>query len=245
MTCPAPLSSVRLILPVKPLGHAKSRLKLSPHDRRLVAERLFVNTLTVALQCLQRGQVFVLTSDDRIAARAGRQGVTVVADAGDDLNGSLDAAIRSLNMKYAGDTLAVMVSDLPRLDPRALTGALLEGATVERPRHIVDHRGGGTTFVSMPPRARIPMCFGVDSARRFREAGSVPMPDTPDGITHDLDVLSDMHPLSTYQRECLGLPQPSSGRPRGRLSEDRTAGQEMRGDWIWAQGRSRTCDLSG
>jgi len=210
MNVPIPLASIRILLPVKALAHAKSRLDVPAHTRALIARRLFANTLEVTLQCVRPPQVFVMTDDLRVMDAASRRRVRTVDDTHNDLNMSLDSALTALRARFPEDTLAVMVTDLPRLTAPALTATLRDALSTRHPRHVIDQHGAGTTFVSMPPRRNLPMVFGPDSAQRFCDAGSLPMAFPPPGIAHDLDVLPDLKSLTAKQKEnlCLSILSP-------------------------------------
>ncbi|MEU4897305.1 hypothetical protein AB0B12_32080 [Streptomyces sp. NPDC044780] len=209
------LSSVRLLLPVKAFAEAKSRLNLPAHQRSLIARRLFLHTLDVALQCVRRQQVFVMTDDAEATSAAHRRRVRTLADAGVDLNTSLRSAVATLRHRFPDDTVVVIVTDLPRLAPPALTTTLVDAASSNHPRHVIDQHGVGTTLISIPPRFQLPMLFGPDSARRFTDAGSMPMLLPPPAIAHDLDRLSDLNALTPHQKEnlCRNTPSPSSAVP--------------------------------
>jgi 2-phospho-L-lactate guanylyltransferase len=210
MNAGIPLTSIRILLPAKAFDHAKSRLDVPAQERSLIARRLFVNTLDVALQCVRRQQVFVMTNDPQAMDAASRRRVLTLGDRPNDLNLSLQSALATLRARFPDDTVAVMVTDLPRLTAPVLTATLQEAASSRHPRHVIDQHGVGTTFVSIPPRRSLSMAFGPDSARRFSDAGSVPMSFPPPAIAHDLDVLSDLKALTPQQKEnlCPSTPSP-------------------------------------
>jgi 2-phospho-L-lactate guanylyltransferase len=197
------LQPVRLLLPVKALDKAKSRLRLDDAARRTVARWLFENTLDVALECVHPGQVFVVTSDGWVTQAAAQRNVAALDDTSGELNASVDRGLRSLRRRFPSAPLAVLVTDLPMLTPSVLRSALTDAGTSACPRHVVDHRGTGTTFLSIPPRMTFRMQFGPDSARRFSDAGSEAMPFPPREITHDLDFLVDLEALTPQQKETL------------------------------------------
>lgn len=200
---PDVLQRVRLLLPVKALDKAKSRLRLDDAARRTVARLLFENTLDVALECLDPGQVFVVTSDGWVREVAAHRDVAALDDTSGELNASVDRGLRSLGRRFPCAPLAVLVTDLPMLTPSVLRSALTDAGTSACPRHVVDHRGTGTTFISVPPRMTFRMQFGPDSARRFRDAGSEAMPFAPREISHDLDFRADLEALNPRQKETL------------------------------------------
>ena len=203
MTRHDPLGSIRILLPAKAFDQAKSRLNLSDRDRSLIARRLFVSTLDVSLQTVSPRQVFVMTDDPHARVLARRRQVRTVADTRGGLNPSLESALATLTARFPDDTVVVVVADLPRLTAPVLRAALLEAAASRQPRHVVDHHGLGTTFVSIPPHWNLPMVFGSESAQRFADAGSAPVLFPPPAITHDLDVLSDLTALAPQLKEKL------------------------------------------
>jgi len=205
MNARIPLTFIRILLPAKAFDHAKSRLDVPAQERSLIARRLFVNTLAEAMQCVRRLQVFVMTDDPRAMDAANSRRVRTLDDTSNDLNVSLQSALAALRARFPDDTVAVMVTDLPRLTAPVLRATLREASSSWHPRHIIDQHGVGTTFVSVPSRRSLSMVFGPDSARRFSAAGSVPMLFPPPAIAHDLDVLSDLHALTPKQKENLCL----------------------------------------
>ena len=203
MNMDSQLEAVRLLLPVKAFDRAKSRLALPDRQRTRVARLLFAHTLGISLQCLTPRQVVVMTSDPVARKLAARRGVKSLSDPSDDLNTSLEAVLHVLRKCFPASTLAVTVSDLPGLTAPILYRALRESSRSSHPAVVVDQHGTGTTFLSIPPKGRLPMHFGRNSARKFTEAGAVPLLFPPPGITHDLDVLSDLHPSFAIHQEDL------------------------------------------
>jgi len=200
----ASLASIRLVLPVKALTKAKSRLSTDGAARRIAAEFMFKRTLRIATASLDPRQVVVVTSDATVAKHARNSGAQVWRDSVADLNPALRLALAELRSFDSRSTLVVLVVDLPRLHVAQLRLALAEAATSRVPLHVADHRGTGTTFVSIPPDTDLPMVFGEDSAARFAELGSVQMAGAPPGLRTDLDTPDD-----PFQ---LDLPDPRGSR---------------------------------
>jgi 2-phospho-L-lactate guanylyltransferase len=194
---------VRLILPVKRLECAKSRLRLSAVESRLVAEALALRTLDVALHCLDPDQVLVLTADGTIAKAAVARGVQTRPDPSGLLNVSLTQALEDERARVPHVTLAVLVVDLPTLSPSELAEVLAIAAASPAARHVADHCGTGTTFISVPPLGSIAMMFGPDSAQRFLDAGAEQIRDAPPGARADLDTPTDMCRLTPTQKSEL------------------------------------------
>lgn len=197
------MQQLHLMLPVKALRLAKSRLLLPDAERQAIAEWLLVHTLDVAMKCLPAERIVVLTPDDAVKARARRLGVMIQHDSAGDLNASLHLGLSELRGRHPDATVAILVADLPRLSHAALSGALLDVADSSVARHIADHHGTGTTFVALPPGSRLPMLFGPSSARRFTEVGSVPILNAPEEIRTDLDTPADLFHLTSISKEEL------------------------------------------
>ncbi len=170
-TDPAMTDSWEVVVPVKNLQRAKSRLGLVPDDRI----RLMIAFATDVVEACQSSPLVarVTVVADESWRSVLPQEVGIVQDPGPDLNGAVRTALASLP---AGARAAVVVGDLPcaRADEVA---ALLTAArtTVERGgwAAVPDHAGVGTT-VLLGGRDLDPM-FGRDSYRRHRAAGAVGM----------------------------------------------------------------------
>lgn len=196
-----PLDRIRLVIPVKRLANAKTRL--SPHApvRRAAAESLVTHTLQVATSCLHPRQIYVLTADPVAEELARRHGAHVLPDTETDLNSDLHTALTDLRRRDDDTVLVVLVADLPRLHPAELRHALAEAAVSIVPRHVADHHGTGTTFVSIPPGTHLPMVFGTGSAQHFSFLGSVPLRGARQGLRTDLDTPADPFQLDQCPHE--------------------------------------------
>lgn len=189
------MTAVHLLIPVKHLNHAKSRLDLPPGRRRAVARVLFERTMGTAVDCLGASSVSIVTADDGVRRIAARVGVRSVDDLCGSLNGAIRAAISNASAEQRAGVHAVLVSDLPALQSGDLREVLRIVTESEIPRHVPDHLGTGTTFASFPPGSRARVAFGSNSARQFVRLGSRPIRNAPTGIRTDLDTLQDLELL--------------------------------------------------
>ena len=132
-----------VILPVKPLVAAKSRL--SPDDGATVqdlAMAFFQDTATAALACRHVARVLVATRDARVTEWALASGCEVVDDSA--ARGINAAATLAALRVPSGESIAVLVGDLPCLTPAALERVL--AAALQRPTaFLADADGTGTT----------------------------------------------------------------------------------------------------
>lgn len=190
------LEKISLVIPVKRFAMAKTRLSVDGAIRRAAAESLLLSTLQVATSCLESSQIYVLTADEVATRHAHQHGVSVLPDTATDLNTALHAAVAELKQREHEAIVVVLVADLPRLHSSDLWHALTRAAVSSAPRHVADHHGTGTTFVSIPPRTDLPMVFGGGSAQRFTVLGSIPLRDAPQGLCTDLDTPNDPFQLS-------------------------------------------------
>jgi 2-phospho-L-lactate/phosphoenolpyruvate guanylyltransferase len=190
------LEDVQLLIPVKRLAAAKSRLSSDAATRHAAAEWLFHRTVEVATACLTRDQVVVLTADEHVARQSTRLGVHVMHDPAPDLNSALHVGIRALQRQQEAVSIVVLVADLPRLEPDDLRSVLPELVRGAVPCHVPDHHGTGTTMVFLPPGSRVPMVFGADSARQFTRLGSVAVTGAPRRLRTDLDTPADPFQLN-------------------------------------------------
>lgn len=189
-----------LLIPVKSLATAKTRLHERPEVRRRVAQTLAARTLGVGLQCLPRSHVMVLTADSEVAAHVRARGARASFDQADELNLSLTAGLSAYRRSSPDTTVCILVADLPMLTPSALREVLNEVLVSDSPRHVVDQHATGTTFISVPPDSSLPMVFGRDSATRFAAAGSIAL-DAPVGMRTDLDTPADAVILKSLAKE--------------------------------------------
>lgn len=200
-TGPHPGHGWTLLVPVKALAHAKSRLTptLDPSARRALVLAMAADVLDTCVSTDGVAAVRVVTGDDEVAALAHRRGLGVVPEPparpdADPLNAALSAALAG-----ATGRVGVVAADLPELRPRHL-GAILAAAAPHVHSVVPDHRGAGTTmaFWTGPADGRVPR-FGTDSAtRHLLEGGAVALPgaDPTGAAGRDVDTPGDLARLS-------------------------------------------------
>ncbi|WP_345740709.1 2-phospho-L-lactate guanylyltransferase [Stackebrandtia albiflava] len=171
-----------VLIPVKSLARAKSRLALPPAIRSEVALAFALDTATAAAEA---GAVHLVTDDPRVAGAGRDLGLSVIPDG--PLPG-LNAAIRFAAARFHGP-VAVLTGDLPALRGTELAAALHLAA--RRPAAFVaDTAGTGTVLLTggaSLPRPR----FGTASAARHREGATELTGDWP-GLRRDVDELADL-----------------------------------------------------
>lgn len=169
-------------MPLKPAAHGKSRLR----STETVVRALGVATVVAAAAARDVRQVVVVTADPvTSAALDGMPGVRVVREPAPR---GLRAAIASgLATVPAGAARAVLLGDLPALDPAHLARAL--AAAARHPRAFVaDAAGTGTTLVTARGGVAWRSAFGPGSASRHRALGLRRLPVPPrSSLRHDVD----------------------------------------------------------
>ncbi|WP_431782984.1 2-phospho-L-lactate guanylyltransferase [Streptomyces chumphonensis] len=184
-----------LVVPLKPLGRAKSRLAgaLGEALRPRLALAFAQDTVAAALDCPAVADVVVVT-DDAVARRAlTALGARVLGDPpGGGLNPALRHGVRTVRSRRPRSAVAALNADLPALRPEELTRVL--NAAGEFPRaFLADAAGVGTTLLSARPGNELEPCFGGASRERHRRsgAGEVALVGV-DSVRRDVDTGADL-----------------------------------------------------
>ena len=209
-----------VLLPVKVLARAKSRLAAFAGDRRGdLALALASDTVTAALSCPEVARVVVITSDPVAGPLLAALGAVVVADEPADRSGGraapgtlngppglpdmgvqdlLNAALRHgaavAARRWPGTGLAALTADLPALSPAELATALrAAGAAAGGAAFMPDAAGVGTTLYAVPPGGEFLPLFGGASRARHAGAGAteLALPGLT-GLRRDVDTPDDL-----------------------------------------------------
>ncbi|MGW2910404.1 2-phospho-L-lactate guanylyltransferase [Streptomyces asoensis] len=184
-----------LVIPLKPLALAKSRLADTATDglRPGLALAFAEDTVAAALACAAVRDVAVVT-DDALAGRVlAALGARIVPDEpGGGLNAALAHGAAAVRAVRPDAPLAALNADLPALRPRELAQVL--DAAGEFPRAFLpDAAGIGTTLLSVAAGRELLPAFGVDSRARHRASGAVELrPGAADSVRQDVDTGEDL-----------------------------------------------------
>lgn len=184
-----------LIVPVKRLETAKTRLVVDIEARADLAMAMAYDTVSVALSCDEVLEVVVVSDDDRARRALGDIGARIVADGPD---AGLNAALRYGAGHARSGWIATLSSDLPALRRDDLTDVLVEAA-----RHlqsvVADLPGSGTTVYAVTEPAGFGPRFGPDSFIAHCNAGATDITTTAAGsVRQDVDTINAL-------REALSL----------------------------------------
>lgn len=184
-----------LVIPLKPLTRAKSRLSDTAGDgvRPGLALAFAQDTVAAALACPMVRDVAVVTDDALAGRELAALGARIVPDEPlGGLNAALAhgaAAVRSLRPR---SPLAALNADLPALRPAELARVL--DAAAEFPRAFLpDAADIGTTLLAAAGNAELRPAFGPDSRRRHHTSGAVELRLTHvDSVRQDVDTGEDL-----------------------------------------------------
>lgn len=184
-----------LVIPLKPLALAKSRLADTAGDalRPGLALAFAVDTVAAALACAAVRDVAVVTDDVLAGRELAALGARVVADeprAG--LNAALAHAATAVRARRPDSAVAALNADLPALRPAELARVL--DAAAEFPRAFLpDAAAIGTTLLAVAAGRELLPAFGTDSRARHRASGAVELrPTAVDSVRQDVDTGEDL-----------------------------------------------------
>lgn len=180
--------SFALLVPVKTLARAKSRLEVAHDDHRVSLMRAFaLDAVAAALASPVVAQVYVVTDEPGLPL----DGVRLLPDEGaGDLNQALRHAALRVRLDAPGLGVAAMCADLPCLRSDDLTDALSTGLS---PRWFVaDAEGTGTTLLAAGAGVDLDPHFGVGSAGRHEVSGATPVRSGVPTLRMDVDTDADL-----------------------------------------------------
>lgn len=180
-----------VLVPVKTLALAKSRLSGLPDARRQALAAAFAqDTIAAVLDTPLVDRVLVLTDDFRFADKLASAGCTVIPDgAGDDLNASLTQAAADARRRWPGLRPVAVTADLPTLTSGDLSRAL--GSVPAGPAYVADHQGSGTTLYTAEYAEFAPL-FGTGSASEHARSGATAIEGDLPSLRLDVDDVGDL-----------------------------------------------------
>ncbi len=192
---------VDLLVPVKSLGRAKTRLRgaadggtsaAESHARLVLA--LARDTVAAAVAATTVRQVVVICSDEVVSAALADDGVRTIPDepaAG--LNPALQYGETVLRAADPTTTVGVLQADLPALRADELDCAIRAGLAATRGRAFcADRTGTGTTLLLAAPGQLLQPCFGPGSAAAHQATGARPLTGCWPGLRCDVDTAADL-----------------------------------------------------
>ena len=173
-----------LIVPVKGLREAKSRLRLPGVPTEELVAAMLRDTVNAALAA-DVGPVVVVTPDDEVVAVARDLGAQALVDLG-SLNEAITSGVTLAARSHAGSSrCAALLADLPALQAHDLRSVL----TSHRRGFVPDRSGTGTTLAF---DEHLQPAFGRDSASRHEAQGLPRIHLELCGLTVDVDTVEDL-----------------------------------------------------
>ncbi len=190
-------AGIAVIVPMKPLSSAKSRLSpaLSADERGTLSLSRLRRVLLAAGPAAER--IWVVGGDDLVREVATSLGAAWTADQGEELNAALEVAFA----RAAREQLCAMYlpADLPLVDTDDVRG-MIDASKGGRALTLAPaSRDGGTNGIIVPLGSRFRPALGHGSFERHRNQASrdgvEPVVFTSDGLGLDLDVPADLEAL--------------------------------------------------
>jgi 2-phospho-L-lactate guanylyltransferase len=178
-----------LIVPVKRLDVAKTRLAVDVEARADLAVAMAYDTVTAALSCDAVEEVIVVTDDTRARLALQEVGARIIPDKPD---AGLNAALRHGAANARSALVASLSSDLPALRRDDLSEVLV-AARDHRRSVVADLPGNGTTVYADTAATEFEPRFGPGSHDRHLRAGAVDITGlAAESVRRDVDTLADL-----------------------------------------------------
>jgi 2-phospho-L-lactate/phosphoenolpyruvate guanylyltransferase len=191
---------VNLLVPVKPLARAKTRLRgvvgdgagaPEAHARLVLA--LARDTLAAATSAAVVRRAVAVCSDEMVCTALTADGVEAIPDqpaAG--LNPALRYGEAVLRAADPATPVGALQGDLPALRPEELDRAVRTGLAIGARVFCADRAGIGTTLLLAPPWQPLEPRFGPCSAAAHRASGARELPGRWPGLRCDVDTAADL-----------------------------------------------------
>lgn len=195
--------STWVIIPLKPLNRAKSRLAtvLTPDQRRQLAESMFRHVLATVREVPQVIGTLVISRDSKALSIAREYDAKTIQETGTpELNSALTRATQVV-ASWRVDSLLVLPADLPLVTTEDIVNMITLGRGMPSVVLATDQNEEGTNALFMRPPGIIPYAYGPGSFQRHlkfaREADINVKTYYSERLALDIDV---SHDLDSYKR---------------------------------------------
>lgn len=187
-----------LVIPVKRLSAAKTRLAPLPTGRRADLALAFVHDcVAAALAAPQVSRVLVVTADDAAAESLGRLGARIALEPApapgvDRLNAAISFGAGRSRNERPDLRVGALTGDLPSLRTEELGAVLQLAAALEGSSFVPDAAGSGTTMLLGAADGTLDPRFGPDSRSRHALSGAAELFGVGRTVRQDVDTLADL-----------------------------------------------------
>ncbi len=185
------LSTWVAVVPVKPLGAAKTRLRGAvpqPSHPGLVLA-MARDTVAAVLACPAVARVVAVCDDPLVRDALTAAGATWLPDTpAAGLNAALTFGARSAD----GAPVVALTADLPAMRPADLAVALAEAGRLGRRAFVPDLEGSGTVLLAAPAGVPLDPHFGPASAAAHLRSGAVLLDGDWPSLRRDVDTAADL-----------------------------------------------------
>jgi 2-phospho-L-lactate guanylyltransferase len=181
-----------IIVPVKSLGRAKTRLAPSLDSLRPQLALAFAcDAVSAIADCEEVARILVVTADQLAARTLADLGAVIVSDRADiGLNQAVAAGAR---VAPRSERPAVVTADLPCLRSADLAMVLKTADALRGRSFVADSAGTGTTLLAASAGRDLLPLFGPGSRSAHLLSGARQLLDAAPGVRRDVDTAADLH----------------------------------------------------
>ncbi|MFC9555818.1 2-phospho-L-lactate guanylyltransferase [Rhodococcus sp. NPDC056960] len=179
-----------MVVPIRSLRTAKSRLRVSGAMRSQLALAFFLDTIAALEGCTEVERIVVVSRDATIQAWV-RGRCDIVPDGETGLPAAIDCGIERLRRIRHSGPVAVVLPDLPYATADAVD-MLFDSAREHLRAFLADATGTGTTCVTAASTDAVVHRFGPNSASAHAEAGLAALDAPVPNLRNDVDELADL-----------------------------------------------------
>lgn len=184
-----------VLVPVKPLGRAKTRLRgrLGARTDALVLA-MALDTIAAASDAARVARVVVITDDPVLAAACAGAGVDVEPDAPrSGLNAALRKAARACAIRQPHLAVVAQPADCPAVRPADFNTLIAAVASTGGRVFLPDTAATGTTVLAAAPGVPLDPRYGPRSGQAHADSGAVALHGPQwEHMARDVDVWSDL-----------------------------------------------------
>jgi 2-phospho-L-lactate guanylyltransferase len=193
-----------LVIPVKRLSAAKTRLAPLPTGRRADLALAFVHDcVAAALAAPLVSRVLVVTADEVAAEGLGKLGALIVPEppeppepsrerGADRLNAAIAHGAAYSRLERPDLRVGALTGDLPSLRTEELSAVLGLGTAIEARSFVPDAAGTGTTLLLGAEDGTLDPRFGPESRARHARSGAAELFGVGRSVRQDVDTLADL-----------------------------------------------------